>query len=321
VTIEALRETGVRAVFARTAMDIGDLVPPSLLETPEEAVKAADRVVQRYRDEPSSRVSVMVGPNTPGVSAGPDMARAMTEYAQAAGVPQSTHIAESRSARDVVAQRYGVDGVVRWLDSVGALEGPILAAHSVHVDEGEIAMMRERGIAIAHNPVSNLFLGDGIAPIWEAQRAGVGVALGTDGAASNNRQDMFEVLKLAALLQRRRGEDGLAFSPGLALRMATIDAARAIGLGDAIGSIEPGKRADLVVVDLRRAPRNVALHNPVSQLVHCAAADDVDTVIVDGSVVIAAGEPTSFDGPALLARAQHHGRELAHRLEARAPAG
>jgi len=187
----------------------------------------------------------------------------------------------------------------------------------VHVDDGEIALMRERGIAIAHNPVSNLFLGDGIAPIFDAHRAGIRVALGTDGAASNNRQDMFEVLKLCALLQRGRQEDGLAFSPTLALRMATIEGAHAIGLGHVIGSIEPGKRADLVVVDLHRAPRNVALHSPMSQLVHCAAADDVDTVIVDGSVVISAGEPTAFDGPALLARAQRQGRHLAQRLEAR----
>jgi 5-methylthioadenosine/S-adenosylhomocysteine deaminase len=316
-TIAGLATTGVRAVFARTSMDLGDLVPPDGLETPDAATAAAAALIDRHGARTADRsLSFFVGPNTPGISTSGEMALAMTEFATARGLRQSMHVAESRDAVDAVRRRYGVEGVLRWLDGIGALRGLFVAAHSVHLDRDELRIAAERGVAISHNPVSNLFLGDGLAPIAEAREEGVLVALGTDGAASNNGQNMFEVLKVAALLQRGRLLDGTIFPPRQALRMATIDAARALGLDDVTGSIEIGKRADLVVLDLRSTPSTVAFHNVVSQLVHCAPASAVRTVFVDGRRVVDEGRMVTLDIQELLDHAQAAGRRIAARLAA-----
>jgi 5-methylthioadenosine/S-adenosylhomocysteine deaminase len=184
-----------------------------------------------------------------------------------------------------------VNGVIRWLELIGARRGPILVAHSVHLDAHEVSILADRGVAIAHN-----------------------VALGTDGAASNNSQDMFEVIKFASLLQRGRLEDGRAMGPGEALQMATMDAARALGLDDWIGSVEPGKRADLVVLDLLSSPRTVALHDVVSQIVHCADASNVESVFVDGELRVHRGEVVGVDEPRVLAKAQTAAVQLVDRL-------
>jgi 5-methylthioadenosine/S-adenosylhomocysteine deaminase len=142
----------------------------------------------------------------------------------------------------------------------------------------------------------------------------VTVALGTDGAASNNSQDMFEVTRMASLLQRAHLQDPKAVSPTQALRMATINGARALGLDHLVGSIEPGKRADLITLDLYRAPHNVAVHNVVSHLVHCARASDVDMVMVDGRVLMEDCHVTGLDELEFLNTAQQIGRRLVQRL-------
>ena len=320
-TLAGLRSVGVRAVFARTAMDLGDLAPASILETPSQAVEAAERLVAANRPEAGGMVTMMVGPNTPGVSAGPDMIVARAELAESIGTWQSMHVAESGAVLETVRARYGVSGVVRWMDGLGALRGNTIAAHSVHIDAEERALMAEHGITIAHNPVSNLFLGDGFAPIVEAMEAGVTVGLGTDGAASNNSQDMFQVLKVAALLQRGRLQDGSVMRAPNALRLATIDAARAIGLDGQVGSIEVGKRADVVLLDLLGTPASVALHDVVSQIVHCGSGAAVSMVLVDGEVRFTDGGVVDLDEPRLLAEAQAAGRSLVRRLEHSAPTG
>lgn len=316
-TIDGMRSMGVRTVFARTAMDMGALAPSQVLEAPDEAVAACEALLASYQAavaDPARMLSVFVGPNTPGVSATAAMARAMTDLAQARGLRQSLHLAESRSVVRQVERDHGITGVARWLDAEGALRGPILAAHSVHLDVDELRLLAERDVAISHNPVSNMFLGDGIAPVWEALEQKVVVALGTDGAASNNSQDMFEVMKVAPLLQRARREDASAVGPRQALRMATIDGARALGLGDVIGSIEVGKRADLVVLDLEASPHTVAVHDVVSQLVHCAPSDAVSSVLVDGRLIVNEGRVAGIDQQALLADAQAAGMDLVRRL-------
>jgi 5-methylthioadenosine/S-adenosylhomocysteine deaminase len=159
-----------------------------------------------------------------------------------------------------------------------------------------------------------MFLGDGMAPIVEMLGAGVTVALGTDGAASNNSQDMFEVTRVASLLQRARLQDPNAVSPAQALRMATINGARALGLDHLVGSIEAGKRADIIMLDLYRSPHNVAVHNVVSHLVHCARASDVDTVMVDGRVLMEDRLVVGLDESEFLNTAQQTGRRLVERL-------
>jgi 5-methylthioadenosine/S-adenosylhomocysteine deaminase len=140
------------------------------------------------------------------------------------------------------------------------------------------------------------------------------VGLGTDGAASNNSQDMFEVLKVAGLLQRARLQDPRAISPAQALRMATLNGARALGLDRLVGSLERGKRADLIMLDLRAAPHNVVVHNVVSHLVHCAKATDAELVMVDGRILMEGRRVPGLDEADLLARAQAAGERLVRRL-------
>ena len=316
-TINGIRAVGLRAVLARTIMDIGDLAPPEVVETPREGLRSVEALLERYKGQTDDGLlTLMIGPNTPGASASGELARATRAFANQHGLGQSMHLAESASVVETVRARYGKPGVAAWLDEVGALGPRLIAAHSVHVSEDEIQILARRGVSVSHNPVSNMFLGDGIAPVVEMLAAGVNVALGTDGAASNNSQDMFEVVKMAALLQRVRLQDAHAISPYEALRMATINGARALGLDHLVGSLEPGKRADLIMLDLYSAAHSVAVHNVVSHLVHCAAPDDVRLVMVDGRTLMDQAEIVGLDEPRLLAEAQSAGEVLVRRLAA-----
>jgi len=314
-TIAGMRAVGVRTVLARTIMDLGELAPSEVLETPEQGLRSTEALLDRHRDHlGDGMLTLMTGPNTPGVSASGELAVATKRFADEHGLRVSAHIAESASVLSAVEQRYQRSGVVRWLDELGALGSNVIAAHSVHVSADEIEVMADRGVSVCHNPVSNLFLGDGFAPVVEMLDAGVTVALGTDGAASNNSQDMFEVIKAAGLLQRARTQDPHAVTPMQALRMATIDGARALGIDHLVGSIEPGKRADLTMIDLLGWPHTVAVHNVASQLVHCARPSNVEMVMVDGRVLLENGRVVDVDEAELLARAQAAGRRLVERL-------
>lgn len=314
-TIAGMRSTGIRVALARTIMDLGDLAPREMLETPEQGLRSFERLWDAHRDElGDGMLTLLTGANTPGASSTGELARATRTFAEERGVGQSMHLAESASVIRTVRERYGQPGVVAWLESIDALGPRILAAHSVHLTRDEIAIMARRGMSVSHNPVSNMFLGDGIAPVVELLAAGVNVALGTDGAASNNTQDMFEVLKISSLLQRVRLQDGAAVPPMQALRMATINGAKALGLDHRVGSVEAGKRADLVMLDLRAAAHTVAVHDVVSQVVYCARAADVEMVIVDGRIVVSGRAATRIDEPRLLAEAQTAGERLVARL-------
>jgi 5-methylthioadenosine/S-adenosylhomocysteine deaminase len=316
-TIGGMRAVGLRVGFARTIMDVGDLAPPEVVETPEAGLRSVEALLARFHGQTEDgRLTLMTGPNTPAASASGELAQATRAFADQHGLRQSTHLAESASLVEAVRARYGKPGVAAWLDELGALGPRLIAAHSVHVSPDEVQTLARRGVSVCHNPVSNMFLGDGIAPIVEMLAAGVNVALGTDGAASNNSQDMFQVLKMAALLQRARTQDPHAVSPAQALRMATLNGARALGLDHLVGSLEPGKRADLIGLDLYAAPHNVAVHNVVSHLVHCATPADVRLVMIDGRVLMDHGEVIGLDEPRLLAEAQAHGEDLVRRLSA-----
>jgi 5-methylthioadenosine/S-adenosylhomocysteine deaminase len=313
-TLAGMRAVGVRTVLARTIMDMGELAPPEVIESPEEGLRSVQALIDNHRRDSGGMLTLMTGPNTPGVSASGEAAVASQRFADARGIGVSAHIAESQSVVDAVKRRSGHDGVIRWLDSLGALSSRWIAPHSVHVSAEEIEILAQRGVAVCHNPVSNMTLGDGIAPVVEMLKAGINVALGTDGPASNNTQDMFEVIKTAALLQRVRLQDSKAVLPHQALRMATVNAARALGLGDVIGSLEPGKRADLIMLDLLAAPHNVAVHDVISHLVHCARSGDVELAMVDGTILMEGRRVTGLDERKLLGQCQEAAERLVARL-------
>lgn len=317
-TIAGLRQIGLRTVLARTIMDLGGVAPREALETPEEGLESVEQLFRSHADElGDGMLTLMTGPNTPGVSGSGALALATLELARRLGIGQSMHLNESVAVIDAVRCEHGATGAVDWLDRLGALGGRVLAAHCVHLHPAEIAALSRHGVAVSHNAVSNGVLGDGIAPVTELLEAGVVVALGTDGAASNNSQDMFEVMKTAVILQRARRLDATVLSQMRALRMATIDGARALGLDHWVGSLEVGKRADLIGLDLVGNSHTVPVHNLVSQLVFCARPSNVRLVVVDGRVLMRRGEVLVLDEPDFLSHAQHAGAALVRRLESR----
>jgi cytosine/adenosine deaminase-related metal-dependent hydrolase len=194
-----------------------------------------------------------------------------------------THASENRTECELVQQESGLRNIT-YLDSVGLTGRHVALAHCVHLSNDEIKTLKTTGTNVVHCPSSNLKLGSGIAPIVTLLEEGVSVSLGADGAACNNRLDMFTEMRTAALLQKAlHGPEVLPASR--ALRMATIDGAKALGLASEIGSLEVGKRADLAVVRLDRL-HATPVTDVISALVYSAEPDDVDTVIIDGEVVM-----------------------------------
>jgi 5-methylthioadenosine/S-adenosylhomocysteine deaminase len=282
-TIRAIRNSGLRAVFARTIMDTGEMVPECVKETPDRAFRHIDKMIAAHKD--SSLISFMTGPNTPPLNTTPDLLRAIRAFADEKSIGISAHVAESRSVVEFTHEKHGRSGVVQLLDDFGIPSSNSIFAHCVHLSDQEIEILNLRKTSVSHNPVSNMMLGDGVAPVVAMLRYGVNVALGTDGAASNHSQDLFETMKTASLLQKVHHQDAGVIDPYSVLRMATAAGARALGLGSRCGTIEAGKRADLILVRLETL-HSQPVNDLFSQLVHCAKASDVQTVIVDGQVLM-----------------------------------
>jgi 5-methylthioadenosine/S-adenosylhomocysteine deaminase len=196
------------------------------------------------------------------------------------------------------------------LSDLGLVNSSLLAVHAVHMTDEELSRMAEAGVAVAHCPHSNLKLASGMARVSAMRSAGVTVALGTDGAASNNTLDMLTEMRTAALLAKAVSDNAAALPAAAALRMATMDGARALGLADAIGSIEPGKWADLTCIDLRSL-NSQPVYDPVSQLVYTARPDQVSDVWVAGRHLVDGGRLTQLDEAELLGRSAEWQQRIA----------
>ena len=310
-TIRAMQDGGLRAVFARTIMDRGEIVPDCTKEKPERAFRLIEELVAQYQH--ATQLSFMTGPNTPPINTTADLLREVRRFADANGLGISAHVAESHSVVDAVRQQHGKNGVVEFLQQFAIPAKNSIFAHSVHVSRDEISILRDSGTSVSHNPVSNMMLGDGVAPVVEMLRQGVNVALGTDGAASNHSQDLFDTMKAASLLQKVHHQDAGVIKPHDVLRMATIGGARALGLDSLCGSIEVGKRADLILVDIDTA-HSQPVNDIFSQIVHCAKASDVTTVIVDGEILMRDRQFTRLDDQKILAEAKRANRDLMDRV-------
>jgi 5-methylthioadenosine/S-adenosylhomocysteine deaminase len=255
----------------------------------------------------------MTGPNTPPINTTPDLLRELRRFADANSIGISAHVAESKSVVEAVRRDYGKNGVVEFLQQFAIPAKNSIFAHSVHVSNAEIGILKETGASVSHNPVSNMMLGDGVAPIVEMLRQGVNVGLGTDGAASNHSQDLFDTMKAASLLQKVHHQDAGAIKPYEVLKMATIGGAKALGLDSLCGTIEVGKHADLILVNIDTVHQQ-PVNDIFSQLVHCAKASDVRTVIVDGEIVMQDRKLTRLDDKKILVEAKVANRDLLERV-------
>ncbi|MGH7874897.1 MAG: amidohydrolase family protein [Candidatus Binatia bacterium] len=312
-TIRAMQQSGLRAVFARTIMDTGEIVPDCTREKPAQAFRRIEDLLTRHVR--GDRLKFMTGPNTPPINTTPDLLREIRRFADDKALGISAHVAESHSVVECVRREHGKNGVVEFLHQFGIPAANSIFAHSVHVAPSEIAILKETGTSVSHNPVSNMMLGDGIAPVVEMLRAGVNVALGTDGAASNHSQDLFDTMKAASLLQKVHHQDAGIIDPYSVLYMATAGGAKALGLSPVCGTIETGKRADLILVDLDTV-HNQPVNEVFSQIVHCAKASDVRTVMVDGEFLMRDRRLVAHDEKKLLADARQANRDLIERVSA-----
>ncbi|HEX7227870.1 MAG TPA: amidohydrolase [Candidatus Binatia bacterium] len=310
-SVRAIQDSGLRSVFARTIMDTGEIVPDCTRETPETAFGRIEAVLARHKND--ERLSFMTGPNTPPINTTPALLKEIRRFADSARIGISAHVAESRSVVECVQNEHGATGVVEFLQRFGIPGNNSIFAHSVHISTEEIVILKQTGSSVSHNPVSNMMLGDGVAPVVEMLRQGVNVALGTDGAASNHSQDLFDTMKAASLLQKVHHQNAGIIEPYTVLRMATAGGAAALGLAPVCGTIEVGKRADLILVDLETTHVQ-PINDVFSQVVHCAKASDVRTVIVDGEILMRDRQLKRHDDRKLLSDAKQANRDLMNRV-------
>mgnify|MGYP000864027040 FL=1 len=299
-------EAGMRGILGETIAKF----PTPDARSYEASLRYCQEMMERFSGHPL--ITAVPAPHSLYMTT-EEMLQETAALARAYGAMQLIHISETAGEVEAWTAQTGMRPV-RWLESKGLLEQPVLAAHCVHVNAEEIGIMVRHGVGVAHNPSSNLKLASGIAPVAEMLAQGLAVGVGTDGCASNNDLDMFEETRLAALLPK-----GISGSPTVvpaaeAVAMATILGARALGLEHRIGSLEAGKLADVIVVSQRRAhavPQfSTTGLNVYSQLAYTAAATDVRDVFVDGRQVVSDGRVLTIDVPQVLGRA----RSLAERI-------
>ena len=289
-------DAGIRTVLGPNVIGF----PAPDYPSPEASLADAAEFMERYRDHPTL---------VPGVAAHALYTTSLDDVADAVqlandyAAPFQIHTAEDAGEFATVSGLTGM-GVVEALESIGALRPGTVLAHSIYLTDEDIARIAASGAGIAHNPESNLKLGiSRAAPIVEALAAGIPVGLGTDGPASNNDLDLFDEMDTAAKLHKFATADPTALPAETVFRLATMGGARVLNLHDQIGSLEPGKRADIVLVDTRRAGLT-PLYNVYSHLVYATRGSDVSTVLVNGRVVVRDGEVLTVDEAAVLERAR-----------------
>lgn len=296
---EAVRTVGCRAILA-----------PGLLEAlgpMDETLAAAVDFAQRWDGGADGRIRVHLGPH--GVyTCPPGFLRDIADAARDLGLRLHMHLAETRGEVEASRERFGATPVQVAADA-GILDAGCLAAHAVWVDDSDIDLLAETGAGVSHNPRSNMKLASGVAPVGLLRSAGIPVGIGTDGAASTNQLTMLEEMRTASLLQKVTRSDATQLPAAEVLRMATIEGARALGTGDTIGTLTPGKRADVVALRPDRAG-TTPVHDPLSTIVYSAQDQDIDRVYCDGRLVVDGGQVVTVDVGEVRREANRHALRL-----------
>ncbi len=310
--IRGLEPTGLRALVARGFVTHGQEhgVPPAFIERLDCALADVARLRAAHAS-PGSLITVGVAPCLLWMVDESGL-RATREFADATDTLITYHLAETAFEVELSARMHGVPET-EFLERIGFLGPDLLAVHCTKLDaDADIARLRRHDVRVSHNPVSNMYLASGVAPVVAMDRAGLTIGLATDGPASNNNQNMLQVLKFAALLHKVAHEDAEAMTAPRVLEMATIGGARAVGMDREIGSLEIGKRADIAVFALDGAFVS-PVHEPVSSLVYATSGSECRTVLVDGRVLMRDGHLTTIDEEAVLDRARRAARALTKR--------
>jgi 5-methylthioadenosine/S-adenosylhomocysteine deaminase len=291
---KATKEAGLRGVLGQTIIQF----PVADAKTPAEALSRAEAFIREWKKD--DLITPALAPHAMYTLD----ARTLTDIralADREGVPVLIHLAETADEAKTSRERHQ-QSPTQYLESLGFWGPRTLAAHAVWLSDDDIQTLRRRGVGVSHNPESNMKLASGTAKVVEMRAAGIPVGLGTDGAASNNDLDMFEAMRVAAFLAKHATGDPRAMPARTAIEIATIEGARALGMAETIGSLEPGKRADVIIVSMASA-RQTPLYDPLSHLVYTTRGDDVRTTIVNGRVLMRDRTVLTLDEPAIIAAA------------------
>ncbi|MCX7707396.1 MAG: amidohydrolase family protein [Anaerolineae bacterium] len=302
----ATADAGLRGVMGQTVLKF----PAPDAASFEESLEAARAFVQAWRGHPL--IVPSVAPHAP-YTCTPEILRACAALAAEFDVPLQIHLSETALEVTNCKAENGLP-VIPYVETHGIFGAKVVAAHCVHIDEGEINTLRSHKAGVAHCPSSNLKLASGVAPVAAMLKAGLKVGIGTDGVASNNDLDMFEELRLASFIAKNANNDPTVLPAAQAVAMATRLGARALHMEDLVGSLEPGKRADLILVDLSRVHNSPRFRREpdgvYAQLVYAAHASDVTDVMVNGRWVMRGGQLTTLDEQALLEQARAYAERI-----------
>jgi 5-methylthioadenosine/S-adenosylhomocysteine deaminase len=276
-TARAAKQSGMRCLLGEVLFDF----PSPSVKTPAEGLVYTERLIQTWADDPL--VNIMVEPH--GLyTCSPDLLKSAKTLADRYCVPLATHLLENPAEARQLAEKFG-KRATRFLREIGLLDERFIAFHCVVMDEEDMRIFFDHGCKVVHNPESNMKLASGVAPVPAMLKRGIVVGLGTDGCASNNNLDMFQEMDTAAKLAKAACLDPTVMSARTVLRMATCDGARVLGLEKLVGSLEAGKKADLCILDMQK-PHLTPLYNEYSHLVYAVNGADVDTVLINGKVVM-----------------------------------
>ena len=291
------RDAGLRGVLGQTIIRF----PVADAKTPKEGLARTEAFLKAFADD--ELITPAIAPHAMYTLDG-DTLKAVRSMADRHGAPVLIHLAETADELKGSQKEHKMSPT-RYLESLGFWGPRTLAAHAVWMDDDDIRILASRMVGVSHNPESNMKLASGTARVPAMRAAGIPVGLGTDGAASNNDLDMFESMRQAALLHKLTTGDPRAVPATVALAMATIEGARALQMQDQIGSLEPGKRADVITVSMRGA-RQTPMYDPVSHLVYVTRGDDVQTTIVNGRVLMRDRKVLTLDEAAVIREANAH---------------
>lgn len=282
-TARAAREAGMRCLIGEVLFDF----PSPNFKTPDEGIAYTRMLIEKWKDDPL--VNILIEPHAlytcsrPLLDAVRELALAK-RLAEDGRLPIGLHLLENAAEKKQLEEKFGKSAVA-FLKDIGYLDEHLIAFHCVEFSEDDIRLFSEHRCKIAHNPASNMKLASGVAPVPEMLKAKIPVGLGTDGCASNNNLDMIKEMGTAARLHKVARLDPTVMDAQSVVRMATVEGAKVLGMEKQIGSLEPGKKADVIVLDLNK-PHLTPLYSPYSHLVYAASGADVDTVVINGRVVM-----------------------------------
>lgn len=301
---KAVEESGIRGVLSR------GLIEEDSEKINNEKLEDTKKLYNNWHGKANGRIKVMVAPHAP-YTCDPDYLKRIMDLANELGAGIHVHLSETGKEVEESFYKFNKSPIKHVYD-LGLFKYPTLAAHCVHVSDEDIQILGENNVAVVNNPGSNLKLASGFAPVQKMLDKGICVALGTDGSSSNNNLNMFEEINLAALINKGVLKEATSVPAIKAIEMGTINGAKALNWDKEIGSIEVGKKADLILIDMEK-PHLYPKHNVVSAIAYSCQASDVDTVIVNGKIIMEGYEIKTIDVEKVMYNAERCAKDLINR--------